>query len=140
MKPDHKFVVTYISNCAKSGLFAVESAKKEIIEIDEKLKEAEMLRVKRMQLIFVLDHFGDTSYRKRKMSVINDIPSIQDENTEEIEEKITSFLMNKKPMTIREIINGVASYDQDSLVIRAVKILGDKDLILRLDDGLVQIK
>lgn len=140
MSSDAKFIVSYIANCVGS---AVDQAKEEIEQIDEKLQESEGLKLRRMKLVKVLDHLGDESYRRRRnVSIV----SSQDVDTDlevgelsVLKEKIISSLRVNGPMNVRSLITSVGSYDKDSLIIRTIKLLGDKQIVQRTDDGNVEL-
>jgi hypothetical protein len=140
-KPSSKgeFIIRFIADSKETGLSALDAAKKEIHEIDEKLHEAEKLRLRRMKLMLVVEHFGDETFRRRRS--VN-VPSSEDidENSEaflSLQEKIRSVVA-KKALTVREIVLEVGSYDQDVLIYRALKALGDKEVVLRDEQGRVK--
>ena len=140
MSKDGAFIVKFIAGAARKDMTAIDAAKEEITDIDKKLHEAESLKLRRMKLILVLDHFGDDSYRrKRNVSV----PSSEDIGNESEEFKLIRDKIMEAvgagPLTIRELIVQVGSYDQDALIIRAVKSLGDDQLVSRDGNGRVQI-
>jgi hypothetical protein len=133
-----KFIVTFIAESAEKGMGAIESALSEISEIDKKLHEAEKLKIRRMNLVEVLNHFGDETYRRRRN--VN-VPSSDDietsDNVHEIRSKIIAAIAAKGPLNVRDLILEVGSYDQDALIMRAVKWLGDLEVVSRDPDGKV---
>jgi hypothetical protein len=136
---DPEFVVTFIAESAKKGLVAVEAAKKEIEDIDTKLHEAEKLKLRRMKLVSILDHFGDETYRRRRSVNVPSSDDIDDSSPEfeELRTKIEKAIA-KNPLAVRELILEVGSYDQDALIMRAVKWLGDREIVSRDEQGRVQ--
>lgn len=132
-----EFIVKFIAESANKGSGAVEAAKNEINEIDEKLHEAEKLKVRRMNLLEVLNHFGDETYRRRRNANIpsSDDIDISSEDYSELRDKIIKAINAKSPLNVRDLINEVGSYDQDSLIMRMVKWLGDSEIIARDTDG-----
>jgi len=138
MSTDPEFVVTFIAKAAEKGMNALDAAKQEIEEIDTQLHEAEKLKIRRMKLISVLDHFGDDTYRRRRSIAIPTSDDIKDSSPEflELTKKIESAI-SKGPLTIRDLILEVGSYDQDVLIMRAVKWLGDQEIVSRDDQGRV---
>lgn len=133
-----EFIVKFIAEAAKQGKGAVEAAKDEISEIDAKLHEAEKLKLRRMNLVEVLNHFGDETYRRRRNI---EIPSSDDVGSspgvEELRAKIIAAVGEKGPLNIRDLIHEVGSYDQDALIMRTVKALGDQEIVSRDKDGRV---
>lgn len=139
MSSKGEFIVKFIAEAAGKGLTAPEAAKKEIDEIDKTLLEAEKLKLRRMNLMEVLAHFGDDSYRRRRN--VN-VPASEDINNEspefeEIRSKIVAAVAEKGPLNIRELIHEVGSYDQDALIMRAVKLLGEQEIVSRDGEGRV---
>jgi hypothetical protein len=138
MSSDPEFIVTFIAKAAEKGLGAAEAAKQEIEEIDTQLHEAESLKIRRMKLISVLDHFGDDTYRRRRTISVPSSDDINDSSPEflELAKKIETAI-SQGPLTIRDLILRVGSYDQDILIMRAVKWLGDQEIVSRDDQGRV---
>jgi len=126
---DVRFLMKYISEAAEKEISAIDLAKSEIEIIDQKLLEADDLRIKKNKLIEVLEYFNDDSYRatKDKSVDINDL-----------KKKIIDVLSKEaKALCMREVIIKVGSYDIDSFIIRAVKELQDDDFVIRNDNGYI---
>jgi hypothetical protein len=137
---DGAFIVKFIAESAGNGMSAVDAAKQEIEEIDAYLQEAERKKLRRMKLTSVLDHFGDETYRRRRSTstpTSDDIDVSSDDFTV-LRDKIISAIAEKGPLTVRELILEVGSYDQDTLIMRAVKWLGDQEVVSRDEEGRVQ--
>lgn len=137
---DGAFVVKFIAESAGKGMNAIDVAKQEIEEIDNHLQEAERLKLRRMKLVSVLDHFGDDTYRRRRTTntpASEDIEVSSDE-FKGLKDKIVSAIAEKGPLTVRELILEVGSYDQDTLIMRAVKWLGEQEVVSRDSEGRVQ--
>lgn len=134
---DAVFVVQYISSIAEQDKSPLEEAKNEIAEIDLKLNEAEKLKLRRLRLSKVLDNLGDSSLKKvnnsNNCAMSGDV-SFDSEECTSLKIKIQNFVSVNNGTTIRNIINAVGSYDQDALIIRLVKKLGE-DGILSRDDN-----
>lgn len=140
MGKDIEFVFKYISESVGNGKEPIDSAKEEIDQIDQELKEAENKKIRRMKLISVLEHFGDESHRRRRavnVPVSGDIDSSSEEFVE-LQERIKQAIEEKGPLNINELIRAVGSYDEDFLIMRAVKWLGDQEIVSRDEDGRVQ--
>jgi len=136
---DGAFIVKFIAEAAGKDLNAIDAAKQEIAEIDLKLQEAEKLKLRRMKLVSVLDHFGDDTYRRRRNTSVpasEDIDS--DSQDADLRQKIISAITSKGPLHVRELVLEVGGYDQDILIMRAVKKLGDQEVISRDAEGRVQ--
>jgi len=114
--------------------------KSEIIYIDKTLNAAELLKVRRMKLISVLDHLGDETYKRKRA---NSIPSSDDIDTTSSDNKelllnIRNTIKSHGPMFVRELVLKVGGYEQDALIMRAVKLLGDQEIVSRDCEGRVQ--
>ncbi len=92
-----------------------------------------------MNLVEVLNHFGDETYRRRRNVSIPSSDDIDHSSSEfsEIREKIIKAIGVKGPLNIRDLILEVGSYDQDALIMRAVKSLGESEIVSRDADGRV---
>lgn len=131
-------VQSHIDNCIKNGItnfFEIcELAKQRITEIDKQLKASEKLRHERLTLINVLKSLGDESVGK-KHRTSSDIPQMNlDDNSEEAKEiraKICQVLEEKGPLTNRELIDEVASHQEDFKVIRCLKYLAAQEIVAR---------
>jgi len=131
------FISNYIAQCAKNGKSALleifAEAKAEIAEIDKKLHDADALRIRRSNLLKLLGELGDDSMKKKRK--IPDGPRIEiDEDEEEYEAlraAICDTIADKGPLTNRELIQAVGSYQQDIKVIRAIKWLGEREIVTR---------
>jgi hypothetical protein len=139
MKNQAKFVVKFISDSVKDGKQPVDAAISEISNIDQQLHAVEDLKLRRLGLMAVLDHLGDSTYKKVyqiKVEGSDDVEPSQE--LDGLKEKIISAIDKNGPMTVRELIQSVASYEQDSLVLRVVKLLGEEEMITRDDNGNIQ--
>ena len=137
---DAEFVVTFIADSARKGVSAVESAKEEIQAIDNLLHEAETLKIRRMKLVSVLDHLGDETYRRRRASATPSSDDIDVSSDEIIEllTKIRETIKETGPIMVRDLVLRVGGYDQDALIMRSVKWLGDQEIVSRDEQGRVQ--
>jgi len=134
-----EFIVKFISESAAKGMNALDAAKAEIAEIDKELNEADKKKIRKMNLLEVLNHFGDETHRRRRN--IN-VPSSDDVNVSfdeiaKLRQKIITAVGAKGALNIRDLIIEVGSYDQDTLIMRTVKMLGDQEIVSRDSDGRV---
>lgn len=134
-----EFIVKFIAESAKKGKSAVEAAIEEIHEIDERLHAAERDKLRRMNLVEVCNHFGDETYRRRRNVNIPSSDDVDSSSSEfsDLRDKIVQAIGSKGPMNIRELILEVGSYDQDTLIMRAVKALGESEIVSRDTEGRV---
>jgi hypothetical protein len=134
-----KFIVAYLARCAADEIDPVDKAKEEIAQIDVKLKECDRLRCRRMDLVGVLEHVGDHSFKRQR--IIPDTPPVDlaDDNevSRDVRRRIICKIHKEGGMTVREIINAVESYHEDSRVIRSIKFLGERGVVRRDADGRV---
>lgn len=140
MSSDGKFIVQFIAESVRKNLDPAAAAKQEIEDIDKQLNNAEKLKLRRVQLIGVLDHFGDDTHRRRR-SVRTPSSEDIDYNSGdlvELRQKIKDIVEEKGPINVSDIIKSIASYDQDILIMRTLKWMGDNDIINRDDQGRVQ--
>jgi coenzyme F420-reducing hydrogenase delta subunit len=135
---DGEFIVKFIAEASRKGMSAVEAAQQEIDNIDEHLQEAERLKLRRMKLITVLEHLGDESHRRRRTTNVPVSGDIDDNSFEEFKDKIKTAIEERGPLTVNELILEVGSYDQDTLIMRAVKWMGDEEIVSRDKEGRVQ--
>lgn len=139
MSTDGEFIVSFIANAVSNGVNPLDAAKEEITEIDKTLNEAEKLKLRRLLLISVLEHFDDDTYRRRRSI---SIPASGDifaaKELEDLQAKIRNAIEEKGPLTVRDIIYSVGSYDEDVLIMRTVKEMGDLEILSRNEDGLIQ--
>ena len=137
---DAEFIVTFIADSARNGVSAVEAAKDEIQRIDNSLHQAELLKIRRMKLVSVLDHLGDETYRRRR---VNSTPSSDDidvssDDIKDLLRKIKTAIEENGPIMVRDLTLKVGGYDIDALIMRSVKWLGDQEIVSRDDQGRVQ--
>jgi hypothetical protein len=135
---DAEFISTYIADSATRGTNAAEAAKSEIREIDEMLNKAEQLKIRRMKLCSVLDHLGDDTYRRRRMNTIQSSEDIDVNNNAELIHNIIKVVSENSPIEVRDLIHKVGGYDQDILIHRALKWLGDQEIVSRDSEFRVQ--
>lgn len=135
---DGEFIVKFIAESTSKGMSAIDTAREEIKEIDEFLQEAERKKLRRMKVLTVLEYLGDESFRRRRTSVIPMSGDIDDYSVDEYKDKIKTAIDEKGPLTVNELILEVGSYDHDTLIMRAVKWMGDEEIVSRDSDGRVQ--
>ena len=135
-----EFIAKYISESAANGANPADAAKLEIKSIDAALNDAERLKIRRMELVSVLDHLGDDTYKRRRANATpssDDIDISSDENKELIS-KIIHAITERGPMLVRDLVRQVGGYEQEALIMRAVKWLGDQEIVSRDSEGRVQ--
>lgn len=133
------FISKYILRCAKQGIDTDEAiclkAREEIEKIDEQLNQAEIARCQRANLVKLLNHLGDNSYSRHKVSSSQDIDYPDEDDTPEakrVRKQIVDLIKAHKAMTNQEIRTKVGyGPNADRLVIRAVKWLGEREILLR---------
>jgi hypothetical protein len=134
-----KFIVTYLARCAADEVDPIERAKSEIDEIDAKLKEADRLRCQRADLVAVMEHLGNHTYRRQRM--IPDVPPVElaDDTmaAKDVRCRIVRAIHRDGGLTVREIINAVGTYQEQSRVIRSIKFLGERGVVRRDEEGRV---
>jgi hypothetical protein len=135
-----EFVVSFIAEVVSVGGNPVETAKEEIVSIDNILNESERLKIRRMGLVSVLEHLGDDTYRRRRN---NSIPSSDDIDISSDDMKDLIVLILEKietsgPIMVGDLVRAVGGYDMDTLIMRAVKWLGEQEIVSRDDQGRVQ--
>lgn len=73
-KADNEFVSQYISQCLLENKLSqyeiYEKAQNEIVEIDQKIKEAEELKKKRSKLLDVVERFSDEKKCKKEIDIL----------------------------------------------------------------------
>jgi hypothetical protein len=137
---DAAFISKYIAEASIGGKNPVDVAKIEIETINQTLNDAEKLKLRKMKLISVLDHLGDDTYKRRRASATpssDDIDTSSDDNKELIK-NILIVVEQSGPLLVRDLIRKVGGYDQDTLIMRAVKFLGEQDILSRDSDMRVQ--
>jgi len=135
-----EFIVKYIADAARKGENPADAAKSEIRDIDEALNKAERLKLRRMDLVSVLDHLGDDTYKRRRANATpsSDDIDVSSEENKELLQNIRKAITTNGPILVRDLVRQVGGYDQDSLIMRAVKWLGDQEIVSRDSDGRVQ--
>jgi hypothetical protein len=134
---DPEFISDFISLCSQQKKPPIAAAKQEISEIDIQLAAAENLKVRRMNLLGVLDHLGDESHKRKRASAIpsSDDIDISSDEIVELLKKIYTIVGEEKSIFVKDLIRKVGGYDQDALIMRSVKFLGEKDILSRTSDG-----
>lgn len=128
------FIVGYVSDCAKKNTNAAEVARAELQEIENKIKEADMLLLKRKKLLAVLEYCGEKTLGKNKDQIDFDLES-NTQQVSETEDKILVLLNQNGPLTVRELVTSLG-YDEDFIIISAIKNLGVKQMITKDPDTL----
>lgn len=134
---DIEFVSSFIADAASKDQSPIELAKNEIAEIDNALSEAEKLKHRRMLLMSVLEFLDDSSFKRRRANSIpsSDDVDISSSDMRDLILKIKNVIKSKAPITVRNLIIEVGGYDNDALIMRTVKYLGEQDIIERNKSG-----
>lgn len=100
-------------------------------EIDKQLHAADALRIEKVELISIKRDLGmDSSKRSRTQAPTIDL----DDNSKEmidIRQRICEALKEYGPLTNREVIQKIGSYAEESKYFRAIKFLGEQNVIQR---------
>lgn len=128
-----RLISDYILECVKNGISSNEeilaNVSKELGDIDTKLSAVEPLRIKRSHLQKIKDHFD--LILKSDENTFND----ETDDAEQMRQQVISIIAaSTTPLTNREIINKIG-YNQDALIIRAIKTLFDQQVIDRTNDN-----
>jgi predicted HTH transcriptional regulator len=119
------FVSSYIKKAVQKGYSSPEEicnfARKEIAEIDEKLNEAELLRIEREKIKKVFKYYGTS---------LTPAPKIDSNELEEFTKKIVAVIKEHPPMTNRELIQKLG-FGTDVLTIKGLKLLSEKQVVER---------
>lgn len=139
---NNQFVSDYIQQCVKNGIDnpkdICDAVREEIAEIDAKLHDADGLRIRKLDLHQVLITYGSNSLKRTNLETNLDEES---DEAKQIYAKICDVIDQYGSMTNREIIQKVGSYQEDMKVIRAIKWLGERQIIARdgtLDNKLIR--
>lgn len=104
-----------------------------LIEIDKELHAADALRIEKMELIAIKRDLGMDSSKRQRTS--QQVPAIDlADNSDEmidIRRRICEALNEYGPLTNREVIQKAGSYAEESKYFRAIKFLGEQDIIQR---------
>lgn len=135
------FVENFIENCILKGIKSqkdiCDAALLEMQEIDEKLRESNLLRIRQKNLKQVLRELGHESLKKTRvnedMKILGDIDKIENSSYISMMIKICNFIDNNldNSITSREIINSVGSMDNDKEVYICIKNLYDNGILAR---------
>lgn len=133
------FVEQFISECIAKGVTSqkliCEIAQKEMIEIDEKLRESNLLRIRYKNLRDVLKNFNHESLKKIKNNAIssfNEIGNIKESPYYDSLIKICAFIdFSKDIVTSREIMDKFGNRENSQEIYGLIKTLADHGIISR---------
>lgn len=136
------FVDDYISNCIELNIKKpkdiCEFALKEMQEIDEKLRESNLLRIRYRNLKDVLKEFNHESLKRIKenqVAVYNSIDDIKDSSYYNILIEICEFIdSSKNIVTSREIMDAISNIENNKVIFGCIKTLSDNGIISRNKD------
>ena len=133
------FVENYISDCIDNGISSqkaiVEKAYAEMQEIDKKLRESNLLRIRYKNLKDVLKEFNHESLKRIKEyqpQIYNDITDIKDSSYYNVLIEICEFINSTDLLvTSREIMNAIGDIENSQIILGCIKTLSDNGIILR---------
>ena len=134
-----KFISKFIAECAKSGVDTneaiIDKVKAEVVEIDELLGKAEMARLRKADLIKILEHLGDSTFRRSRNSEVPHL-DVDEDNTEvarTARRRVVKAVGKVGSISNRDLRAklGYSENMTDRLIIRAVKWLGEREIIDR---------
>lgn len=136
------FVEDFISECIDNGISSqkaiAEKAYIEIQEIDKKLRESNLLRIRYRNLKDVLKEFNHESLKRIKenqVAVYNSIDDIKDSSYYNILIEICEFIdSSKNIVTSREIMDAISNIENNKVIFGCIKTLSDNGIISRNKD------
>lgn len=144
-----EFLSNYISECLGNGIVSTEgicnNAESEILKIDIELKQFDILKEKQAKLRSIVKQLGGIKYKDYDTkSIVSDfsIPESKlDSKFKEFCVKICNFMDAKNSGIMpREIMDGVASIEDNPYVYSAIKWLAERNIIMREADTRLIIK
>jgi hypothetical protein len=145
MIPSEDFIDDFISECIDKGIKTPNAICDVVIaemdEIDKKLRESNLLRIKYKDLKSVLKHFDHFSLKKidyASDSTFSEVSNLKDFSYYNILIDICNFIDNaKNHITPREVMDSVGSRENSDIIYGCIKILGDHGIITRNEDRLI---
>lgn len=115
----------------------ITKVREEADAIKAELKLVDEKRERLKKLIAVLFHLGDDSVRVKRRIV--NVPSIKlDDNSPEtiqkaieLRQKICEIIEMNHPISNRDLISKVGGYQEETIIYRAIKLLGERQIITR---------
>ena len=131
----NQFMADFILQCVKQGKNSVldicKCAEKEAEQIELEIKRIESLQIKRSKLNNIVRQFKGY-HSKDKIIKIDDYPADSlTPNMSEMCIKICDYLAENNQTTPRELMDNVASVDDNFVVYSSIKLLTDNGIIKR---------
>lgn len=131
------FVINFIDECNTKGFSKasdiIKEARKEISKIEKEIKEIERKKEKIKFYYAVINQMGESSLNKRK--TVEKISSMMNDSSEdaiELRKKICRLIeKSENGLTNRQIIKEIGGYKEDAKIYRAIKFLGEREIIKR---------
>lgn len=105
-------------------------------EIDQALHAADALRIEKVNNLDVLRDLGDDSVKRHRISP--QAPSIEldvdSDEQKQIRQMICEAIAEFSPITNRDLIQKIGSYQEESKWFFGIKVLGEKNIIARDDE------
>lgn len=132
----------YVASCVEAGIVSlpeIVTRLKEDIEttakkLEDKLNEADQFRSEKARLTAILRTLDETPKVGRKKKV-EAVPTIDfDDNSQDsrkLQRSICSVIEERGAMANRDLISKVGSYNNERQIIRAIKYLGENEILAR---------
>ncbi len=142
-----EFISGYLAKLGQQGIQGQENIcaaiRQEIADIDQRAEEVEREKEHRRKLLMVLEHMGDTSYRRQRLTGNGEVAAgadLEDNSPEAkaVRQRIVDLFGEHDALTNVEIRTKTGC-GNDRLVIRAIKWLGER-LILDRDRSTSELK
>lgn len=144
-----EFINEYIAACIEQGkttpVDICESARTEIFSLEEEIKKIEAIRTRQSNLRAVIRQLGGTEVIKRakKAPMIVDPLITEQELDSYVRQmciKVCDYIEAEYPKKLRprDIMDGVASLEENKIVLTAIKWLWDHAIIERQENSLVR--
>jgi hypothetical protein len=133
-----EFISEYLAQLAREGKADGQEGmcaaiRQDIADIDRKIEEAEQEKERKRKLIMVLEHLGDTSYRRQRLGSGDadvEVPEDDSDEAKQTQRKIIKLFDEHEALTNVEI-RTKSGCGNDRLVIRAIKRLGELNILDR---------
>ena len=139
MSSKAEMITTFIAKCGKEDKDPIEEAKRIVLECDEELKKIAPLHRKRADMVAVLLNLGDDTFRQHRGTMpVTEIEFEDDtEASKDIRRMILAKLKSNGPMTMSELIKGIATPKEDYAIVRNVKYLAENGQVRKDEEDRV---
>jgi hypothetical protein len=139
----------YIASCIEQGkttpVDICESARKEISSLEEEIKKIEIIRTRQSGLRSVIRQLGGVEVikkTKRAPMIVDPLITEQqlDPYVKQVCVKVCDYIETQHPLKLkpRDIMDAVASLEENRFVLTAIKWLWDHAIIERQENSLVR--